>query len=97
MLTQRNLLMLVEEFVLEFVIVLPYLGSISSFIKSRLTTRIGKRLRFCKLRFIFQTLQSNFAYKFKCGSCTASYYRKTCRHAKVHVSEHQGVSPRTGK
>ena len=43
------------------------------------------------------TLQSNFVYKFKCGSCTASYYGKTYRHMKVRVSEHQGVSPRTGK
>ena len=44
-----------------------------------------------------ETLQSNFVYKFKCGSCTASYYGKTYRHMKVRVSEHQGVSPRTGK
>ena len=44
-----------------------------------------------------ETLQSNFVYKFKCGSCTASYYGKTYRHMKVQVSEHQGVSPRTGK
>ena len=32
-----------------------------------------------------------------CGSCTASYIGKTYRHFKVRVSEHQGVSPRTGK
>ena len=44
-----------------------------------------------------ETLQSNFVYKFKCGSCTASYYGKTSRHMKVRISEHQGVSPRTGK
>ena len=44
-----------------------------------------------------ETLQSNFVYKFKCGSCTASYYGKTYRHMKVRISEHQGVSPRTGK
>ena len=32
------------------------------------------------------------------GSCTASYYGKTYRHImQVQVSEHQGVSPRTGK
>ena len=39
-----------------------------------------------------ETLQSNFVYKFKCGSCTASYYGKTYRHMKVRVSEQQGVS-----
>ena len=44
-----------------------------------------------------ETLQSNFVYKFKCGSCAASYYGKTYRHMKVRISEHQGVSPRTGK
>ena len=44
-----------------------------------------------------ETLQPNFVYKFKCGSWTASYYGKTYRHMKVRVSEHQGVSPRTGK
>ena len=43
-----------------------------------------------------ETLQSNFVYKFKCGSCTASYYGKTYRHMKALISEHQGVSPRTG-
>ena len=32
-----------------------------------------------------------------CGSCIASYIGKTYRHFKVRVSEHQGVSPRTGK
>ena len=44
-----------------------------------------------------QTLQSNFVYKFKGGSFTASYYGKTYRHIKAHISEHQGVSPITGK
>ena len=44
-----------------------------------------------------EILQSNFAYKYKCGSCTASYYGKTYRQMKVRVSEHQSVSPRTGK
>ena len=44
-----------------------------------------------------ETLKCNFVYKFKCGSCTASYYGKTYRNMKVRVSEHQSVSPRTGK
>ena len=44
-----------------------------------------------------ETLRSSLIYKFSCGSCTASYIGKTYRHFKVRVSEHQGVSPRTGK
>ena len=99
---------------LELRITLPFLGNISSITKKRLKRCIGKRLKFCNLKIIFQTgnrlmnyfrfkdcvpetLQSNFVYKFKCGSCTASYYGKTYRHMKVRISEHQGVSPRTGK
>ena len=86
-------------------IVLPYLGNISSITKKRLNRCISKRLKFFKLKIIFQTgnrlknyfrfkdrvpetLQSNFVYKFKCGSCTASYYGKTYRHMKNRVSEH---------
>ena len=34
---------------------------------------------------------------FTCGRCSASYVGKTFRHMKVRVSEHQGVSPQTGK
>ena len=36
-------------------------------------------------------------YNFTCGSCSASYIGNTFRHMKVGISEHQGVSPRTGK
>ena len=100
---------------LELTIALPYLGDIYSITKKKRLNRCnGKRLKFCKLKIIFQTgnrlkkyfrvkdhvpetLQFNFIYKFKCGSCTASYYNKTYRHMKVRISEHQGVSPRTGK
>ena len=32
-----------------------------------------------------------------CRSCSTSYTGKTFWHLKVTVSEHQGVSPRTGK
>ena len=95
---------------LELRIVLPYLGDISSITKKRLNRCISKRLTFCKLIFqtgnrlknyfrfkdrVPENLQSNFVYKFKCGSYTASYYGKTYRHMKVRVSEHQSVSPRT--
>ena len=99
---------------LEIRIVLPSLGNISSITKKRLNRCISKRLKFCRLKIIFQTgnrlknysrfkdrvpetLQSNFVYKFKCGSCKASYYGKTYRHMKVRVSEFQDVSPRTGR
>ena len=44
-----------------------------------------------------EPLRSCQIYKFTCGSCSASYTGKTFRHLKVRVSEHQGVSPRTGK
>ena len=44
-----------------------------------------------------ETLRSCQIYNFTCGSCNASYIGKTFRHMKVRVSEHQGVSPRTGK
>ena len=44
-----------------------------------------------------EPLRSCKIYIFTCGSCNASYIGKTFRHMKVRVSEHQGVSPRTGK
>ena len=44
-----------------------------------------------------EPLRSCQIYKFTCGSCSVSYTGKTFRHLKVRVSEHQGVSPRTGK
>ena len=39
----------------------------------------------------------NRVYNFSCSCCTASHIGKTYKHMKVRVSEHQGVSPRTGK
>ena len=44
-----------------------------------------------------ETLQSNLIYKFLCRRCAASYIGKTYRHFKIRVSQHQGISPRTGK
>ena len=44
-----------------------------------------------------EPLQSCQIYKFTCGNCSASYTDKTFQHLKVSVSEHQGVSPQTGK
>ena len=46
---------------------------------------------------VLETLQSNFVNKFKCRSCTTSYYGKTYGYIKARVSELQGVSSRTGK
>ena len=69
------------------------------FCKLRVIFQTNNRLRnyFCFKDSVHETLRSNLVYKFSCRSCTASYYGKTCRHMKVRVSEHQGVSPRTGK
>ena len=44
-----------------------------------------------------EPLRSCQIYNFTCGSRNASNIGKTFRHMKVRVSEHQGVSPRTGK
>ena len=69
------------------------------FYKLQIIFQTGNRLK-NYFRFkdrVPETLQSNFVYKFKCGSCTASYYGKAYRHVKVRVSVQQGVSPRTGK
>ena len=40
---------------------------------------------------------SLLCYRFQCSSCNATYYGKTKRYFKVCVSEHMGVSVRTGK
>ena len=69
------------------------------FCKLNIIFQTGNRLK-NYFRFkdrVPETLQSNFVHKFKCGSCTASYYGKTYRHLMVRVSEHQAVSSRTGK
>ena len=42
-------------------------------------------------------LRSGIVYKFKCGSCNATYYGKTKRHFKVGMCEHLGVFALTGK
>ena len=68
------------------------------FCKLQIIFQTGNRLK-NYFRFkdrVSETLQCNFVYKFKCGSCTAFYYGKTHR-LKVGVLEHQGVFPRTGQ
>ena len=75
------------------------IGKGFKFCKLKIIFQTGNRLM-NYFRFkdcVPETLQCNFVYKFKCGSCTASYYGKTYRHMKFRISEHQGVSPRTGK
>ena len=61
--------------------------------------RIKNRL---SSKFIFKDkiskeIRSLLCYKFQCNSCNATCYDKTKRHFKVRVSEHMGVSARTGK
>ena len=69
------------------------------FCKLRVIFQTNNRLRnyFRFENSVHETLRSNLIYKLSCGSCTVSYTGKTYRHFKVRVSEHQSVSPRTGK
>ena len=46
---------------------------------------------------ILLCLHSKIVYKFACGRCKATYYGETCRHFKVRVVEHSGISPLTNK
>ena len=46
---------------------------------------------------ISKEMRPLLCYKFQCSSCNTTYYSKTKRHFKAHVSEHMGVSARTGK
>ena len=90
----------------ELIIILPYLGNMCKtmskhmkFCKLRVIFHTNNRLKnyFRFKDFVPEALRSSLIYKYSCGSCTASYIGKTYRHFKVGVSEHQGVSPRTGK
>ena len=85
---------------------LPFLGNISSITKKRLNRCISKRLKFCKLKIIFQTgnrLKNYFRFKDRVPEILQSNFvykfkcGKTYRHMKVRFSEHLGVSPRTGR
>ena len=69
------------------------------FCKLKIIFQTGNRIKiyFRYKNRVSETLQSNFVYKFKCDRCSASFYGKIYRHMKVRVSEHQGMSPRTGK
>ena len=42
-------------------------------------------------------IRSHVVYRFKCSSCNATYIGKTKRHHEVRMSEHLGISYKTGK
>ena len=80
----------------ELFIVLPYLGMPSLCLRTRLQKSINSNISFCKLKIIFKSSKrlANF-FRFKCYNAT--YYGETCRHFKVTVGEHSGISPLTNK
>ena len=69
------------------------------FCKVRVVFKTSTRLRnyFSLKDVVPEPFRSCQIYNFTCGSCNSSYNGKTYRHMKFRVSEHQGVSPRTGK
>ena len=60
-------------------------------IKNRLTSKFIFKDKISK------ETHSLLCYRFQCSSCNATFYGKTKRHFKVHVSEHMGASAHTGK
>ena len=73
-----------------------FIGKRLKFCKLKIIHQTGNRLKnYFRFKYcVSETLQSNYVYKCKCRSCTASYYGKTYRHMKVRVSEHQGAPPK---
>ena len=69
------------------------------FCKVGIVFKTSNRLRnyFSFKNVVPEPLCSCQIYKFMFRSCNVSYIGKTFRHKKVRVSEHPGVSPRTGK
>ena len=75
------------------------INSSISFCKIKFIFKSSKRLANI-FRFKDKTplcLRSNTVYKFTCGRCNATYYSETCRHFKVRVGEHWGISPLSNK
>ena len=60
-------------------------------IKNRLSSKFNFKGKISK------QMRCLLCYEFQCSICNASSYGKSKRHLKVHVSEHMGVSTRTGK
>ena len=69
------------------------------FCKLRVLSKSTNRLKsFFNFKDVLpEPLRSYQIYKFTCGSCSTSCTGKIFRHLNVRVSEHQGVSPWTGK
>ena len=70
-----------------------------SFCKIEINFKTSTRLaNFFRLKEqILLCLSPNNVYKFACGRCNATYYGKSCRHFKVRVGEHSGISPLASK
>ena len=67
--------------------------NIKTILKS--TNRLSSLFRFKDV--ISKELQSHLEYKFSCGNCNVTYYRKTECHLNVRSSEHIGISHLTGR
>ena len=46
--------------------------------------------------FLSTLHRSSLVYKYKCGSCNASYIGETSRHLQTRVDEHHGISSHVG-
>ena len=66
--------------------------------KLKLVFKCNNRLRNC---FVFKdripfNVRSHLLYRFSCSSCNSAYVGKSKRHYLVRISEHLGISLRTG-
>ena len=59
------------------------------------TNTIGSMFKFKDQ--LHANLCSEIVYKYSCGDCDATYVGKSQRHLKTRISEHKGVSVRTGQ
>ena len=90
-------------------LVLPYLGIISSQTRTKLQQALKGVLSYCKLEAVVKCqtrLSNSFRYKdliaavvhkFQHGLCNVSYYGESIRHLDIRSGKHIGVSPFTGK
>ena len=82
----------------EPIIISPYLGKMSKYVKTRLTKTMNEHMKNCKLRVLFQTytrLKNYFHFKDSVPETLRSslIYKFSCGSctASCIVSEHQGV------